>query len=223
LSNGCGGAASVNIKLQVKGARNFVGRSSVTVHDLNGNFGGQLMDFQPRESLHLLAARHPGKSLSRRVRSYPRLISSRDPAISVLTDFDEERPCTIEENAQVTDALDQLFLAGGRVLLVVRDTQVVGIVTAEQLRESHAVDEMAHRTRGVIEVMTDVSEVPMMDWQTILTAKVSDLLEIFDATGYRHLVVVESEGLSSGRVRGLIHRGRLATRLRDTSTGAGTL
>jgi hypothetical protein len=53
----------------------------------------------------------------------------------------------------------------------------------------------------------------MIDWQTVLDATVSDLVEIFEGTQVDHLVVVETDSISITHVRGLVHRRRLFRQL----------
>ena len=61
--------------------------------------------------------------------------------------------------------------------------------------------------------MTPAADVPAVDWQTIAEARVRDLVEIFEGSGARHLMVLENEDAGHSSVRGLIHRGRLERQL----------
>jgi hypothetical protein len=61
--------------------------------------------------------------------------------------------------------------------------------------------------------MTPASQMPAIDWQTMLASRVADLLEIFAGASVGHLVVLESESASRARVRGLVHRSRVERRL----------
>jgi CBS domain-containing protein len=99
---------------------------------------------------------------------------------------------------------------GVPAFLVTREQQVVGLVTFDDVQ----------RQRGplcgpdcVADVMTDASHVPMIDWQTVLDATVSDMLQIFDRTHANHLVVVDTESSAFTRVRGLVYRRHLVRQL----------
>jgi CBS domain-containing protein len=99
---------------------------------------------------------------------------------------------------------------GVPAFLVTREQQVVGLVTFDDVQ----------RQRGplcgpdcVADVMTDASHVPMIDWQTVLDATVSDMLLIFDRTHANHLVVVDTESSAFTRVRGLVYRRQLVRQL----------
>ena len=61
--------------------------------------------------------------------------------------------------------------------------------------------------------MTPSLEVPAIDWQTLQESRISDLVEIFEGSGVRYLVVLQTETASWSTVRGLIHRQRLERQL----------
>jgi CBS domain-containing protein len=99
---------------------------------------------------------------------------------------------------------------GVRAFLVTRAQQVVGLISFEDVKRERGTDSNANR---VADVMIDASHVPMIDWQTILDATVSDLLQIFDSTHANHLVVVDTESSAFTRVRGLVYRRQVVGRL----------
>jgi hypothetical protein len=53
----------------------------------------------------------------------------------------------------------------------------------------------------------------LIDWQTVLEATVSDLLQIFDSDHVNHLLVVEKQSSAVTRVRGLVYRRQLVRQL----------
>jgi hypothetical protein len=63
------------------------------------------------------------------------------------------------------------------------------------------------------DVMTPSLDVPAIDWQTLQESRISDLMEIFEGTGVRYLVVLQTETATWSTVRGLIHRQRLERQL----------
>ena len=71
----------------------------------------------------------------------------------------------------------------------------------------------AHELRA-IDVMTPAPDVPAIDWQTLQDSRICDLIEIFEGSGVRYLVVLQTETASWSTVRGLIHRQRLERQLR---------
>ena len=155
---------------------------------------------------YLLAARRPAAQCA--VRRSPvehRVLRVHDPAVRAMTDFLSDPPFTVAEDCTLSAALDEMFRSGVRAFLVARELTVVGLVTAEDMHGTAA--------QCVAECMTPASQMPAIDWQTMLASRVVDLLEIFEGARVGHLVVLESESASRARVRGLVHRRRLERRL----------
>jgi predicted transcriptional regulator len=94
-----------------------------------------------------------------------------------------------------------------RAFLVVQERSVIGLITAEA---AHA----ARRDQRAADVMTPSLDIPAIDWQTLQDSRISDLIEIFEGTGVRYLVVLQTETASWCTVRGLIDRQRLERQLR---------
>jgi CBS domain-containing protein len=155
---------------------------------------------------YLLAARRPAV-LRAALRSplEQRALRVNDPAVRAMTDFLSDPPLTVAEDCTLSAALDEMFRSGVRAFLVARELTVVGLVTAEDMHHTAA--------QCVAECMTPASQMPAIDWQTVLASRVTDLLEIFEGARVEHLVVLESESASRARVRGLVHRSRVERRL----------
>jgi CBS domain-containing protein len=152
------------------------------------------------------AARHRTKS---------RRLRATDPAVRAMTDFFRDPPQTVSEDCDLDTAMDDMFRLGVRAFLVVRDLTVIGMVTAEDIRQARRT---GTRLR-VQEVMTEASDMPAIDWQTLREATVRDLLEIFEGANVHHLVVLETESNQRLTVRGLVHRGRIERRLHLADAG----
>ena len=161
-------------------------------------------------SLRLPAAAATPAPWRARFRGEPPHVRLHDPAARVMSDFALEIPRVIDNRRTVQEALDEMFRWGVRAFLVTREGRdVVGFVTADQL--------LGCRRRAdatVQAMMTSADDAPLIDWQTVRDAKVSDLCDIFAGAGVDHLVVVETAGAGSSMVRGLIHRYRLVRQLR---------
>jgi predicted transcriptional regulator len=117
---------------------------------------------------------------------------------------------TISEDCGLGEVVENMARLGVRGFLVTREQQIVGLITFEDIQRQRTSHRNAYR---VADVMTDASHVPMIQWQTVVDATVSDLLQIFDSTHANHLVVVEPERRDFTRVRGLIHRRQLVGQL----------
>jgi CBS domain-containing protein len=138
-----------------------------------------------------------------------------------MNDFLENPPRTIADDASIELVIDEMFRLGVRAFLVVCEASVVGVITAEdasaarEARRAKLRSGAADLEPRAVDVMTPTHEVPAIDWQTVQDARISDLLEIFEATGVRYLVVLQTETASWCSVRGLIYRRRLERQLRS--------
>jgi CBS domain-containing protein len=144
-----------------------------------------------------------------RHRTKSRRLRAGDPAVRAMTDFWRDPPLTTSGDCDLDTAMDDMFRLGVRAFLVVRDFTVVGLVTAEDIREARR----STATR-VLEVMTAAEEMPAIDWQVLREATIRDLLEIFEGAKVEHLVVLENESAQRASVRGLVHRSRIEQHLR---------
>jgi predicted transcriptional regulator len=165
-----------------------------------------------------LLAQQPSAVLARspRSRSSAPQLKLNDPAVRAMNDFLNDPPSTVGEDAGVEEVIDHMFRLGVRAFLVVHERSVIGLITAEDASEARRArqrsDAGATELRAA-EVMTPASEVPAIDWQTLQDSRISDLIEIFEATGVKYLVVLQTETASWSTVRGLIHRQRLERQL----------
>lgn len=154
----------------------------------------------------------PGSDLmavpATRHRTKSRRLRSSDPAVRAMTDFLRDPPLTTLEECDLDTAMDEMFRLGVRAFLVVRAQAVVGLVTADDIRQSRR-----SSASRVAEVMTAAADMPAIDWLTLREAKVRDLMEIFEGANVHHLVVLETESTQSATVRGLVHRARVERRL----------
>jgi CBS domain-containing protein len=161
-------------------------------------------------------------ALSPRSRPHQPQLRVGDPAVRAMTDFLDDPPRTVAEGASLEGVIDHMFRLGARALLVVHDRSVIGLITAEDARDARDA-RSAQQRRGaavselrVADVMTPSLDVPAIDWQTLQDSRISDLLEIFEGSGVRYLVVLQTETSNWSTVRGLIHRQRLERRLRHS-------
>jgi CBS domain-containing protein len=150
--------------------------------------------------------------LSLRSRSRPPRLLPTDPAVRAMHDFLHDAPHTIAEDASVEDVMDLMFQHGVRAFLVVRELSVVGLITAEDTRGTR---DARRARRRVADLMTPTIDVPAIDWQTLQDARVGDLVDIFEGSGVRHLVVMQTQTATWSTVRGLIHRQRMERQLRS--------
>jgi CBS domain-containing protein len=157
---------------------------------------------------------------TRKPAEYPQELKSKDPALQAMTDFTRKYAITVAPEMQIDAALNDMVRLGVRSLLVVRADSVIGLITSYDI-EGPRMARFAERSAAtrredirVSDIMTEWENLPTLDWHTVQTATIADLLEIFEGVGVMHLLVVESDECGAEVVRGLISRSRIERQLR---------
>lgn len=158
----------------------------------------------------------------RRAARYPDL-KSRDPAVHGMTDFTQKLPICVGPERPIEEALADMVRFGVRALIAVSGENVVGLITSYDIEgvRPQKFSQRSNITRReyirVGDIMTGWDDLATVDWSTIQTARIADLLEIFEGVRLMHLLVVEGEhGSGAAVVRGLISRARINRRLSGT-------
>jgi predicted transcriptional regulator len=158
----------------------------------------------------------------RRPAEYHQELKANDPAIRAMTDFTSKFAITVAPDRQIDAALADMARLSVRAMLVVRADCVIGLITSYDIegpRAARFAERLPLTRRADIrvgDIMTEWEDLPSLDWQTVQTARISDLLEIFAGIGVRHLLVVESDERGAEVVRGLISRSRIERQLHQT-------
>jgi CBS domain-containing protein len=159
---------------------------------------------------------------TRRPAEYYQALKPNDPAVHAMTDFTSKFAITVAPDRQIDAALADMARLSVRAMLVVRAESVIGLITSYDI-EGPRPARFAERPQAtgreditVGDIMTEWEDLPTLDWSTVQTARVSDLLEIFAGVGVMHLLVVESDERGAEVVRGLMSRSRIERQLQGT-------
>jgi CBS domain-containing protein len=157
---------------------------------------------------------------TRRPAEYPDELKPKDPALHAMTDFTCKIAITVAPDTPIDTALNDMVRLSVRSLLVVRSDSVIGLITSYDIEGPRAAlfEEKSAAIRReeirVSDIMTEWEDLPTLDWCTVQTATIADMLEIFEGIGLMHLLVVESDENGADVVRGLISRTRIERHLR---------
>ena len=158
----------------------------------------------------------------RRPTEYPDLKTS-DPALHGMTDFTRTFPISVAPERTIDEALSDMVRFGVRALLVTSGDNVVGLITSYDIEGSRPLkfSQRSNITRRehirVGDIMTGWDDLPTVDWSTMQSARIADLLEIFYGIGVMHLLVVEGDNnVGATVVRGIVCRARIEKRLDGT-------
>lgn len=145
-------------------------------------------------------------------------LAPQDPAFHGMTDFMHKLPISVAPERPVDEALADMIRFGVRALLVSKAEHVVGLITSYDI-EGGRPAEFSRRFNiqgeciRVSDIMTEWNDLPTVSWTTMQSARIADLLEIFQGVGVMHLVVVEDAQGALPLVRGLVCRARIESRL----------
>jgi predicted transcriptional regulator len=171
-------------------------------------------DFSEQPKIHTV-----GVLPTRRSAECHQDLKSNDAALHAMTDFTTKFAITVAPDRQIDAALADMVRLGIRALLVVRAEGVIGLITSYDIEGPRALrfaerPGVARREDiKVSDIMTEWEDLPTLDFSTVQTAKIADLLEIFEGIGVMHLLVVESDERGADVVRGLISRSRIERQL----------
>ena len=146
-------------------------------------------------------------------------LKSTDPALHAMTDFTRTFAITVSPDRQIEAALSDMARLGVRAMLVVQVDGVIGLITSydiegpRALRFAQRPDAIRRDNIRVADIMTAWENLPTLDFSTVQTSRIADLIEIFDGVGVMHLLVVETDERGAEVVRGLISRSRIERQL----------
>src|ERR1700733_7927041 len=111
---------------------------------------------------------------------------SYEAALHAMTDFPSKIAITVAPDKQIDAALADMVRLSVRAMLVLRDDSVVGLITSydiegpRPLRFAERPDARRREDIRVGDIMTEWDDLPTLDWHTVQTARISDVLEIFE-------------------------------------------
>lgn len=142
------------------------------------------------------------------------------PALAVLTDLTEVRAATASPLVTLADAERTMIQQGVRLLFVVTEMPCVdGIVTLQDMHGDKPVRVLQERRvrreeLQVKDVMTPLSEFDSVDYKSLATATVGDVVATLLKFGHPYLVVIEASSLEApARVRGLVSQSQVEKQL----------
>ena len=141
------------------------------------------------------------------------------PALAVMTDLKQVTAITIDPEASIEHAMRVMVRRNVRLLLVVNiDNEILGLITATDLLGEKPVQYMHEHggSRGDIQVrdlMTPHERLEAIDFETVRTAKVGDVLATLQHSRRQHALVIDSEARDRARVRGIFSTSQLSRQL----------
>ena len=149
-----------------------------------------------------------------------KFVSATAPAIELMTDFCYEDPCVVSPERQIDDALGDMISQGVGALLVVGDNDVLGLVTATDIRGERPRRFLQRSScKGVVnrrsdirtaDIMTPMEAMRLLTFTWVTRSCLGDLAAVFREVEATHLLAVEDTGDTGANVvRGIFSRSRL--------------
>jgi CBS domain-containing protein len=152
-------------------------------------------------------------------------LGATDSAFCALTDFELDFPITVDVDASIDAAFQDMARLGIHALLVTRrglkgiEPKVEGLITAHDIEHARpkrkAVDvrQRVPSPLKVGDVMSRWDELSAVKYESLSNLTALDLYEMFQGTGLTHLLVVEVHDDDVAVARGVLSRATLANRL----------
>lgn len=154
-----------------------------------------------------------GTTLAQSRHSQTVSVTLASPAVDVMTDLVEVKAATTNPSTTLRQAEQIMIIKGVRMLFVVSDRPgIQGLVTTIDLhgeRQMRLVQErqLTYAELCVADVMTDLSKLDTVDFSSLRSACVGNVIETLKRLGRNHLLAVESNADGTARrVRGVFSR-----------------
>lgn len=148
---------------------------------------------------------------------YPRgVVDLEDPAIKVMTDLTTVAAVTISPSCNLDEATDRMLKMKVK-LLFVTDSQerIIGLITYSDLKGERPIqfqqsNGVSRAEICVLDIMTGIENIDVMDWSTIEKAKVGDIAMTMKKLNRQHALVLDNPGEDSYRIRGIFSTSQLS-------------
>ena len=147
-------------------------------------------------------------------------LAARAPALEAMTDLTTEAAHVVAPDRTIDEALHDMIVFGVRLLFVVQDDVVLGIVTSydisgERPMQIREPGDTPHRHADVTvaDIMTPIREVRPLRFGWVARATAADVAALFRSRPESHLLVAEPAVAGTFLIRGIFSRSRLERQL----------
>jgi CBS domain-containing protein len=129
------------------------------------------------------------------------------PALKVFTDFKVRAPFMLEKSTQIDEAIEIMRRTHVKQMLVIDAQEAFrGVISLSDLlsvkvARAAASTGLKREDLGVAHVMTSRTDLHAVEYPTLTSAKIGDLLKTMESYGDHYLLVVDRQ---SSRLRGIV-------------------
>lgn len=128
----------------------------------------------------------------------PEVIHLEDPALSVMTDFTQFPPKTVDEELPIDDALNTMKRHGVHLLFVVNDNdEPIGIIASEDILGERPIkiqqEGRIPRSKVLVKMLMEkLKNIPALDIETVSNFKVGNIVITLQSHHSHYAIVVKS-------------------------------
>jgi len=161
-------------------------------------------------------------SISLHQHDLPELVHLNDPAFSIMTDFHFIKPCTINKDLPMDDALNEMKIKGVHLLLVKDEDKddIIGIISSEDLLGEKPIQLLQERRISrshtlVKMLMSPIDKIPAFSLHTVRIAKVGNIIKTLKQLQAHNALVVDTpeENPQSFCLRGIFSTSQISRQL----------
>jgi CBS-domain-containing membrane protein len=149
----------------------------------------------------------------------PELVHLDDPAVAVLSDFNEAPPHTISPDDPIDHALNEMKVKGVHILLVLNKGQIEGLIGSEDILGEKPIKLIQHRRIQRNEVLVKMVMIPIeqtvaFDLETIQHARVGNIVNTMKQLQTHYALVIQTgEDKNTQIIRGLFSTSQISKQL----------
>lgn len=148
----------------------------------------------------------------------PEVVHMEDPALSVMMDFTQSPPKTIDEGLSIDEALNTMKRYGVHLLFVVNNSdQPIGIITSEDILGERPIkiqqEGRTPRSKILVKMLMEkLKTIPALDIETINSFKVGNIVNTLRSLHSHYAIVVKSNGAEK-TIRGIFTTSQISQQL----------
>lgn len=160
----------------------------------------------------------PGTGLQQ-VTEGPARVTMSSSALCVMTDFRKVPVATIGPDATLGEATEEMIARGVRLLIVVQEERVLGLITARDTQGERPIQMvrergLRHQDLRVRDLMAPLESMDLLELSRVMQAEVGDIVATLKNWGRQHALVGEKDPATGAtRIRGVFSATQIGRQL----------
>lgn len=149
----------------------------------------------------------------------PELVHLEDPAFSVMSDFSQSTPITIDPDEPMDEALNEMKVKGVHLLLVVNsEKDIIGLISSEDLLGEKPIkiiqENRISRSQILVKmIMEPINKIAAFDIEAVEHARVGNIVQTLQSLRTHYALVVQTDEKGIQIIRGLFNTSQISKQL----------